>query len=119
MACLIGCGEKEAVNAQTLANSCNKLLETSCQRFTDCLPPTGNDAGKTREQRIAECIADNVSKEGSCMDRFAQSECPDEEQGAYVRCEEEVRGAQCSALCSGTDFVFCWHPCLYFCPPKK
>ena len=113
-----GCG-KEAVTAQTFADACQKLLQTSCERYTDCLAPTRTDPSKTRDDYIRECIADNERTDGTCQDRYQKAECRQEEQDAYVTCEREVRGAQCSALCTGTDSGFCWHPCGYFCPPKN
>jgi hypothetical protein len=119
-AALAGCGgDKEAVTPETFAASCQQLLQTSCERYTDCLAPKRTDGGPTRDDYIRQCISDNERSDGRCMDRFARSECPAEEQAASERCEHDVRNAQCSALCTGDDFIFCWHPCLYFCPPKQ
>jgi len=111
--------EEEPLTPETFQASCLKLLQTSCERFTDCLAPLRTDPGKTRDDYIRECIADNMRTEGACAERFARAECPAEEKAATDRCEPRVRAAECSALCGGSSFVFCWSPCLYVCPAKK
>jgi hypothetical protein len=114
-----GCGDKKPeVTQETLAASCRRYLQTSCERYTDCLAPSRTDTSKSRDDYIKECVANNVLQDGACMDRFARSECPAEEQEANDRCEGNVRKAECSSLCAGEDFIFCWHPCLYYCPPR-
>ena len=113
---LSGCGgADDAVTPEAFAASCLKYLRTSCERFTDCLAPQRMDASKSRDDYINACIAENTQRQGSCMERFAKSVCAAEEKAAADRCEQELHGAQCTAICTGTDFIQCSWPCVYFC----
>jgi hypothetical protein len=111
--------EAEPVTQESFAASCLKHLQTSCERYTDCLAPHRPDTGKTREEQIRGCVDEALRTEGSCEQRFARSECPTEAKFAADTCEKEIREAQCSDLCPTFAMTtFCRHPCYYYCPAR-